>query len=400
MRILLINTFIGMTSTGNLTYDIYKTNIQNGDRCVIAYGRKDAKNCKDAYRISNLLDYSVHGLWTRITDRNGFASVGVTRKFIDFIEAYKPDVVHLHNLHGYYVNIELLFEYLTKKNIPIVWTFHDCWPFTGHCPYYSNIGCERWKTGCYHCPKQHQHPASYLLDNSKTNYAKKKTLFTAPKRMVITPVSDWLGNEVKQSFFKNCEIEVVYNGVDLSVFRPTRSNFRERYGLIGKKILLGVAINWVQSKGLADLVELGKMVDSQYKIVVVGVTEKQKKDLPKNILAFERTENVQELVNIYSAADVFVNPSREETFGMVTAEALACGTPAVVYNSTASPELISDDTGYVVEVGNIKGLYKAVQSILSKGDCSKNCTSRAHELFDKRINQNKYREIYKRLIEQ
>jgi glycosyltransferase involved in cell wall biosynthesis len=399
MKILLINTFSGLTSTGNLTYDIYKTNIENGDECVIAYGRKNTKNCDDTYFISNKVDYTLHAAWTRITDLNGFGSYRITKKFLKYIDEYKPDVVHIHNLHGYYINIKLLFEYLIKKNIPIVWTFHDCWPFTGHCPHYTNIGCEKWKTECYSCPKKRQHPASYVLDNSKLNYRMKKEIFTAPNRMVITPVSRWLEKEVKQSYFKNCQIEAVYNGVDLETFKPIKSGFKKKIGLIGKKLILGVAINWVPTKGLEDLIRLGEIISNEYKIIVVGLTKEQKERLPNYIFGIERTNNVHELVEIYSAADVFVNPSREETFGMVTAEALACGTPAIVYNVTASPELVDENTGRVVECGDIEGIYFAVKELISIDDISVNCINRAHELFDKKKNQNKYREIYKRLIE-
>ncbi len=399
MKVLLINTFIGATSTGNLTYDIYRTNIEAGNQCIIAYGRQNKKGCNDVYKISNKIDYTSHALWTRITDLNGLGSRWVTRKFLKFIDAYKPDVVHLHNLHGYYINIRILFKYLYARNIPIVWTFHDCWPFTGHCPYYTNIGCEKWKIECCCCPKKKQHPASYVLDNSKYNYNLKKSLFAKPERLVITPVSKWLRDEVKESFFKDCDIEVVYNGVNLETFYPKKSNFKEKNGLDSKKILLGVAVNWVPSKGLSDLIELSQMISEEYKIVVVGITSKQKEVLPDSILGIERTSNVEELAEIYSAAEVFVNPSREETFGMVTAEALACGTPVVVYNATASPELIDENTGVVVDVGDIEGLYDAIKRV-NKTKMKNACLERARTLFDKKKNQLRYINIYKRLLEE
>lgn len=399
MKVLLINTFIGSTSTGNLVYDIYKTNIEAGNQCVIAYGRKDTKEVADAYRISSKIDYTTHAIWTRITDLNGLGSGYVTHKFLKFMDNYKPDVVHLHNLHGYYININILFKYLCQKNIPIVWTFHDCWPFTGHCPYYTNIGCDKWKTGCCHCPKKKEHPASYIFDNSEYNYKLKERLFTMPRRMVITPVSKWLENEVRNSFFKNCDIETVYNGVNFKIFYPRKSMFKEKHGLCEKKILLGVAVNWVPSKGLDDLVELSRIISDEYKIVIVGLTEEQKEALPDSVLGIERTANADELAEIYSAAEVFVNPSREETFGMVTAEALSCGTPAVVYNTTASPELIDKNTGVAVTVGNIKQLYAAIKEI-NKEKMSAACVERARNLFDKEKNQRKYIDIYSRLLKE
>lgn len=397
MKVLLINTFIGSTSTGNLVYDIYKTNVEAGNQCIIAYGRQDTKDCLDAYQISNKIDYTSHAIWTRITDLNGLGSRYVTKKFLKFVDEYKPDVIHLHNLHGYYINIKILFEYLCKKDIPIVWTFHDCWPFTGHCPYYTNIGCEKWKTECYKCQKKKQHPASYGFDNSRYNYNLKKSLFTAPERLVITPVSKWLGNEVKNSFFRNCDIEVVYNGVNLKTFHPRKNDFKEKNGLCKKKVLLGVAVNWVPSKGLDDLIKLSDIISEEYKIVVVGLTKKQKESLPDTILGIEKTSNAEELAERYSAAEVFVNPSREETFGMVTAEALACGTPAVVYDATASPELIDQDTGAVVPVGDIHTMYEAIKRI-RKDKMEIACVERARSLFDKEKNQLKYIDIYRRLL--
>lgn len=398
MKVLLINTFIGATSTGNLTYDIYKTNLYEGNECVIAYGRLDKKNCPNSYRISNKIDYTLHGLWTRITDLNGLGSPFATQKFIKFMEEYQPDIIHLHNLHGYYLNLPLFFDYLKKKDIPVVWTFHDCWPFTGHCPYYSNIQCEKWQTQCYKCPKKREHPASYFLDNSKYNYNMKKNLFTKLDRMVITPVSNWLSSEVKKSFFNECDIRTVYNGVDLERFKPIKSiYFREKYGLENKKILLGVAINWVESKGLRDFISLSEIIDDEYCIVLIGLDREQRKGLPKNIVGLGRTDSIEELVEIYSAADVFVNPSREETFGMVTAEAMACGTPAVVYNATASPELVDKETGIIAQVGDVEGLYDAIKKI-DKTDMKEACIARAKKLFDKQQNQKQYLAIYEELV--
>lgn len=397
MRILLVNTFVGLTSTGNLTYEIYKCCVENGNECDIAYGRKDVKKDVTTYKISNKVDYNVHALWTRLTDLNGSGSYFATKRFLRFIDEYSPDLIHLHNLHGYYLNLRLFFKYINKRNIPVVWTFHDCWPFTGHCPYYTNIGCNRWKTECYDCPKKKEHPASLFLDNSRRNFRAKNEIFHLPDQMIITPVSEWLSGEVKQSFFKDVHIQTIYNGVDLNVFRPVESGFKQMYRIESKKMLLGVAINWVPTKGLEEFIQLNSKVSEEYIIVLIGLEETQIAKLPKGIMGFGRTENVRQLVEIYSAADVFVNPSKEETFGLVTAEALACGTPAVVYNATASPELVDEETGRVVEVGDIKGLYEAIKQI-DKRKMSAACVKRAELLFDKRKNQKKYLEIYEKLV--
>lgn len=397
MRILLVNTFIGSTSTGNLTYEIYKCCVENGNECVIAYGRKDVKKDAKTYKISNIFDYNIHALWTRLTDLNGSASYFTTKRFLRFIDEYSPDVIHLHNLHGYYLNLKLFFEYVDRRNIPIVWTFHDCWPFTGHCPYYTNIACDRWQIECHNCPKKREHPASLLLDNSRKNYRTKNALFHLPRRMIITPVSEWLSGEVRKSFFKDVKIRTVYNGINLDVFQPVESCFKQKQEIENKKMLLGVAINWVPTKGLDDFIELNNKISDEYVIVLVVLDEEQLKDLPKGIIGLRRTENVQQLVEIYSAADVFVNPSREETFGMVTAEAMACGTPTVVYNATASPELVDEKTGRVVEVGDVDELYHQIQRV-DKKLMKKSCRERAEQLFDKSVNQKQYLEIYDELI--
>jgi glycosyltransferase involved in cell wall biosynthesis len=260
-------------------------------------------------------------------------------------------VIWLHNIHGYYIHIGLLFDYLRTCGKQIFWMLHDCWTFTGHCSHFSFVGCDKWKTGCHHCPQKGQYPASLVLDNSKNNYEKKRALFTGIPNMTLITPSYWLANLVKQSFLQEYPVEVVYHTVDTEVFCPTESDFRQRYGLDGKKIALGVASIWDDRKGLYDFVQLATMLDSSWRIVLVGIKPEQGKILPDNVITIPRTNSQKELAEIYSAVDVFVNPSREETFGLTTVEALSCGTQAVVYKGTACEEIVEKFGGTAVSVG-------------------------------------------------
>lgn len=368
MKVLQINSVCGIRSTGRICTDLAEVLEQNGHECKIAYGRETVpeKYQKYAVRIGSDFDVKLHALQSRIFDNAGFGSRRATEKFIEWVKEYDPDVIHLHNIHGYYINIEVLFNYLAKADKPVVWTLHDCWTFTGHCAHYSYVKCDKWKTGCYNCPQKKRYPSSLLLDASKQNWLKKKALFTSVKKMTLVTPSKWLANEVKQSFLGRYPIKVIPNGIDLNVFKPTLSDFREKNGLVGKKIILGVASAWGLKKGLNDFVELSKILDDNYKIVLVGLTEKQKRELPRNILGITCTNNVKELAEIYTAADVFLNPSREETMGLTTVEAMACGTPVVVSNCTAVPEVVGKSDGKILFNLSVNAMVSAMQEIFAK----------------------------------
>ena len=344
MKILQINSVCGVGSTGRIATDLYKVSEEQGHQCKIAYGRGTAPQGIDSIKIGSNLDNYMHVLKTRIFDKHGFGSVNATKKFIEEVKEYDPDVIHLHNIHGYYINIEILFNYLKEANKPVIWTLHDCWAFTGHCAYFDYVGCSKWKNGCNKCPQKEGYPTSKVFDNSKLNYEKKRELFTSVKNMTIVTPSKWLANLVKESFLGKYPVEVINNGIDLDIFKPTKSYFREQYGLEDKFIVLGVASVWEERKGLKYFVELSKELSDDYKIVVVGVTEKQKKELPNNILAITRTNNVKELAEIYTVADVFVNPTLEDNFPTTNLEALACGTPVISFNTGGSVESIDNKT--------------------------------------------------------
>ncbi len=352
MRVLIINSVCGIRSTGRICTDLAEELEREGNEVKIAYGRESVpeKYQKYAVRIGNNTDVKLHVLRTRLFDGHGFGSKRATRKFLKWAEEYNPDVVWLHNLHGYYINIELLFAWIKNRpEMQVKWTLHDCWAFTGHCSHFTIVKCEQWKSHCSYCPQKKGYPSSYFKDNSKNNFNRKRIAFTGVKNMTLITPSQWLANLVKQSFLQKYPLEVQYNTIDISVFKPTPSNFREKYGLQHKKVVLGVASAWSKSKGLNDFIKLSTMLDNRYAIVLVGLTQKQIKRLPKRIIAISRTNDTKELAEIYTAADVFVNPSRQETFGMTTIEALACGTYPIVYKGTACEEVVKMYKGTAVE---------------------------------------------------
>ena len=369
----MINSVCSIRSTGRICTDIANKLEQEGHECKIAYGRENvlSEYEKYAHRITSPLEVKIDGVKSRLFDNAGLNSKRATKKFIKWVEKYDPDLIHLHNLHGYYINIEVLFEYIKRKNKPVIWTMHDCWAFTGHCSHFARINCDKWLSGCHHCPKKKGYPSSVFLDNSKRNYHKKKAAFAGVENMTIVTPSKWLASLVEQSFFKGTKIQVINNGINTDIFKPTQGNFREKYGLQNKKILLGVASAWSESKGLYDFVKLSEKLDDNYKIVLVGLTESQCAELPPQILAITRTTNINELAEIYSTADLFINPTYGDTYPTVNLEAQACGTPVVTYKTGGSVESVPSEN--VVDTGDIEGLMSIVANenlSIKEGDFS------------------------------
>lgn len=369
----MINSVCGIRSTGRICTDLADALTAQGHEVRIAYGRETVpeKYQKYAVKIGSDTDTKIHALRSRLLDDTGFGSKRATERFIEWVRSYDPDVVHLHNIHGYYINIEVLFRYLAETQKHVIWTLHDCWPFTGHCPHFEYEKCGKWKTGCFDCPKdKKEYPARLLLDNSASNWKKKRKLFTAVKDMTLVTPSKWLGDLAKQSFLKKCPVKVIHNGIDTDVFRPTESNFREKNGLEGKKLLLGVASTWYDKKGLGDFIRLSKKLDDPYKIILVGLTDKQLETMPKNILGITRTNSTKELAEIYTAADYFINLTYEDNYPTVNLEAQACGTPVISYRTGGSTES-AVRFGTVVEQGDLKSVAKLVRS---SAKFEKNCS--------------------------
>jgi len=402
MKLLLqINSVVNSGSTGRIAEEIGQAAIKAGWKSYIAYGRNDRPSHSKLIKIGSDWDIKMHGIHTRLFDRHGLGSKSATKELIAKIKEYSPEIIHLHNIHGYYINIEILFHYLRNTSIPVIWTFHDCWPITGHCAHFTFVGCEKWKTQCSNCPQKKNYPSSWLLDRSEKNFHLKKELFTSLSNLTLVPVSNWLSGILKESYLQHYPIKVINNGINTEVFKPSSDNvFRIKYRLENKFILLGVATSWGKRKGLNDYIDLSKHLNSDYQIVLVGLSQEQIEQLPDNILGIERTESVEELTNMYSEADIVLNLSYEETFGLTTVEGFACGTPGIVYNATASPELVDQSTGLVVEPGDINGLIDAIIQIKQKGkqSYSKACVNRAHRLYKKEDRFQEYIDLYESLL--
>lgn len=391
MKVLQINSVCGVGSTGRIAANLYKILENQGHECKIAYGRGSAPDDINSIKIGSNLDTYYHIFKTRVFDKHGFESVNATKKFIEEVKEYDPDIIHLHNIHGYYINIEILFNYLKEANKPVVWTLHDCWAFTGHCSYFDYVGCNKWKKGCHNCEQKGEYPSSKILDKSKWNYEKKKELFTSVKNMTIVTPSKWLADLVKESFLGKYRVEVINNGIDLDIFKPTQSNFRKKYNLEDKFIILGVASDWTNRKGLNYFIELSKVLEDKYKIVIIGVDNKKKDKLPSNIISINRTNNAKELAEIYTSADVFINPTLEDNFPTTNIEALACGTPVITFNTGGSVESVDKNTGKVVEKYDVNGLVKAIKTL--KVDRLE-CLNKAKLFFNKNKKFEEYVSLY------
>jgi glycosyltransferase involved in cell wall biosynthesis len=317
------------------------------------------------------------------------------------IERIKPDILVLHNIHGYYINIELLFNYITDRNIPVLWTLHDCWAFTGHCTFFDSVSCEKWKTQCEKCPKTGMYPKSLLLDNSSSNFTEKKHLFAQVRNMKIITPSFWLKDLVSFSFLKH-PVRCIHNGIDLENFHSSIdcTDLRIKLGLTSEKVVLGVASIWDKRKGLEDFVELASILGREYKIVLVGLNKKQIKELPPNVIGIERTESLEELTAYYNLSSVFVNPTYQDNFPTTNIEALACGTPVITYNTGGSPEAIDQETGIVVPKGEVVGLKNAIDNLVHRDYdiTSRKCRARAVLLFDKKKRFLEYLEVIEELI--
>ena len=376
MKVLHINTF-PYKATGNIMLNIHDELLKNRIESVAVWGRGREANSNGEFSIEDKLGMFIHGAISRAFDLTGYGSIHATKKLIRFMDRYRPDVIHIHNLHGYYVNIEMLFGFIKKNRIKVIWTFHDCWPMTGHCVYFDMIGCEKWKTGCCSCPQKKTYPASIFLDNSKNNWNRKKRMIEGVDIKVVTP-SVWLKNIVKMSYFKDSEVVVINNGIDTKKFHPIDSDYRLVNKIGNKKIILGVASEWTERKGLHDFYRLNTILESnKYQIVLIGLNKEQLMQVPKGILAFERTSCIEELIKWYSCADYFFNPTYEDNYPTTNLEAQACGTFVITYDTGGSPETILTNGGIVFEKGELNEVVKFLKTnrdtnnLLSRVDVSK-----------------------------
>ena len=401
MKILQINAVYNLSSTGRTCAQLQNyinNNTVHECKTAFCYGGE----AKDGYIIGSKLDRNIHGLLSRLFGKQGYYSFLSTKALIAFLKKYKPDIVHLRNLHGNYINLPILFNYLNSNNIPIVVTLHDCWFFTGKCVHYSKLGCDRWLESCGNCPALKQGNVSWFFDKTEKMLGDKKKFFASSYKTAFIGVSDWITNEIlKSDIGKNASVvKRIYNWIDLSVFTPSSVNTRSKYGISENDfVIVGVSSSWNGDKGLEDYVELNKMLKDNQKILLVG-GKRDGFEYPDGIICIPATEDINELVNIYSFSDVLVSFSKLDSFGKTIAEALACGTPAICYDSTASPELIGDGCGYVAECGNVKQVYSYINEIEKNGKSfyRDNCINFVKENFDIEKNIREYVNIYESLL--
>jgi len=399
MKVISINS-LPYGSTGNITKSIMKDLNYYGNSGKSYFGKwkytdkylDKSSEFSFGFYLENLL----HAILGRFTGLYGFFSIFGTIQLINILKKEKPEILHLHNLHLWNINIPMLFSYIKKNNIPVVWTLHDCWAFTGKCTHFTMVGCEKWMDECHDCPQCNKYPKSFI-DSSKVLYRFKRKWFTGIKKITIVTPSKWLSALVKQSYLKEYNTIVINNGIDLNIFKPRKSNFREEYNCKDKIILLGVAFGWGREKGLDIFVELSKVLDDKYQIILVGIDDNIKLKLPQNIISISRLQNQEKLAEIYTASDIFINPTREEVFGLVNIESLACGTPVITFKSGGSPECIDTSCGIVVDKDDINEMIKAIETLSNNKIDEKLCIERAR-LYNRSEKNRQYIELYKKMI--
>lgn len=407
-RLLQINPVVRLnTSTGRIMQEIGELAISHGWESHIAYsyGRDGLRPCRShLVPVGNRFDVALHGLATRLFDRHGLASTRVTRRFIAALDQLQPDIVHIHNLHGYFLNYPLLFAYLAERHTPVVWTVHDCWLYTGHCFYYSFAQCGRWQHGCGHCPQRGEFPASWWRDRSARNFTDKRDAFCslAPGQLTLVPVSQWIRGEMARSFLAGQRFRVIHNGINTDIFQPRDAEqTKAKYGLQDTHyIYIGVASVWSREKGLDDLARMATMLRPDERLVLVGVKPQHRQLFPSSVVCIGRTEDIHELAALYSAADAFVNPTWQDNYPTVNLESISCGTPVVTYRTGGSVEAITPQTGQVVNQGDVEALLQAARQLAAKGKAYWQPLCRAHALahFRKEDRLTDYLRLYDELL--
>ena len=394
MPILLqINTVANIGSTGNVAEQLGKIAIEKGWKSFIAYGRQASKSSSELIHIGCKVSVLLHFLLSRIFDKHGLGSIIATHIFLMKVDKIKPDIVQIHNMHGYFLNYPMLIKYLSKKNIPTVITLHDFWLLTGHCAY-INDSCEKWKTGCGTCPRIKQYPYA-AIDNSKSNWAIKTLLFKSFYNVTLIPVSYWLKSFIEKSLLSKLDIKVIQNGINSNVFKPFEGEAHsDMYNKIdwGKYTIMTIATRWTEANGYSDVISLSRILPEDSQIIMVGLSKKQRAELPSNIIGIYRTDSISQLTELYTFADVMFNASKEVTFGFVTVEAMACGTPVIVYRNTAGQEIIDENTGFVID--SISEIPLLIRKIKKSSNLSLLCRKRVQNHFDADKQYKKYFDLY------
>lgn len=401
-KLLQINITANWGSHGKIAEGIGQAAIKQGWQSYIAYGRWANPSASNLFHVGSSWDEMRHGIASRLLDNHGLMSQKATKSLLQFVRNVNPDIVHLHNIHGYYLNYPLLFQYLCQHDIPVVWTLHDCWSFTGHCAHYEFIGCEKWKTHCAECPQKGAYPKSLLLDRSYRNFEQKKDAFLSLS-LTLVPVSQWLQRQLQQSFFKHTPTRLIYNGIDTNVFsKQTEVNWiKKKYGIPEHcAIVLGIASNWYR-KGLPDFLQLASLLPPSIRIVLVGLTKQEQKLAARaGIVGISRTDNLHELCSLYSVASVYFNPTWEDTFPTTNLEAMACGTPVVTYNTGGSPETVTTGTGLAIEKGDLQTAAIKIGRLCQQPATTFEdaCRQRIVRHFNKEDRFSEYLELYSRLL--
>lgn len=400
--LLQFNVYANVASTGRLSEDLGDVALGAGWKSYIAFGRECRPSHSELIKVGTKWDVYAHVLKTRLFDRHGFGSKRATETLVRQIDEIKPDVIQFQNVHGYYLNLPVILSYVAEKDIPLIWSLHDCWSMTGHCSHFALAGCEKWKTQCEHCPLTHDYPESWFFDSSRRNYKEKKRLVEAIPRLTIVSGSEWLANIARQSYFKDRDIRMIPDGIDTEIYSPKSDadELRKQHGLEGKFVIMASGTSWEPYKGIADFAKLREVLSDDYAIVLVGMQQKTIGTLPKGLIGIPRTKTPQELARWYSTADCVMSLSRLESFGLTPVEGFACGTPAIVYNCTSTPELITPETGFVAEVGNIQDVKAKVEILreIGKAHYTKRCREIALDKYDRNVCFNQYLELYNSVL--
>lgn len=390
--LLIINITCNQGSTGKIAEQVGVLMQNKGWNVYYAHGarRVNPSQLKTIPFSSVRAEY-MHALRSRLFDEDGLGSEKETRFLVEQIKIIKPDIIHIHNIHGYYLNYKILFEYLNNTNIQVVKTLHDCWDFTGHCTHFVTANCEKWKSECLDCPLSKKlYP---LIDRSTRNYRLKKKYVVGNHNLHLVPVSHWLEGFLRQSIYKDKDISVIQNGIDLNIFKPSDANNN------GKFKILGVANVWDNNKGYLDVLLLRKKLDMDlFDITMVGLSQTQIKELPKGINGIASTSNQEELAKIYSQSDVLINPTYADTFPTVNLEALACGTPVITYNTGGSPEAIDIKTGVIIDKGDVEAMAEEIIKMKNSPLSSNDCRDRALRFFDKNECFKAYVLLFKKIL--
>lgn len=389
MKVVQINAVCN-GSTGKICVAISDLLTQEGiENYIFHTGGKVDLPAARQYMTHN--EIKLQALRSRILGNYGFNSAAATRRLLKQLDAFSPDIVHLHNIHGHNCHLGMLLTYLKEKKIRVVWTFHDCWTFTGYCTYFDIVCCTQWKEGCQKCPQRKKY--SWFFDRSCQQFANKKVLMSGLDLTIVAP-SNWIKRTAQESFFRDVPMHVIHNGIDLEQFQPTAGDFRERYGCKDKYIVLGVAFSWGERKGLDVFIQLSQMLDNRYQIVLVGTDEAAEQQLPENIISIRRTKDQKELAELYTAANVFANPTREEVLGLVNVEALACGTPVITFDTGGSPECVDESCGRVVPKNDVTAMYQQIVDICENAPFTKDACMEKAKYFDQRERFAQYVALY------